>query len=310
MAPIKKIKGSALLTALFIMTLVAIVATSMSSHLQLDIYRTRLIIMHDKLYLATQALSFWAMEELSKKNKFSKLNKNGMVAIFPPNLKTIDPQIQLSGGIYDLQARFNLNNVIEKEYLSVFASLVSKVPGLNSNDSNNLVLSLKKWLLNFDLSLGKDADTSYYLTQKPPYFPSHQNLASASEFRLIKGVNAETYLSLEPYITALPEPTPININTASKRVLMALGNGLNESKVNELIQSRGEKGITDLKKIEELSKKLDLPMKEITIESQYFLATANAISDEFHLTVYTLLKRHIDKTGQISVSIIREGIFG
>jgi general secretion pathway protein K len=52
----KKDPGGALLTALFIMTLVAIVATAMSTRLQLDIYRTRLIVTYDKLYLASQAI--------------------------------------------------------------------------------------------------------------------------------------------------------------------------------------------------------------------------------------------------------------
>ena len=50
MRPLKKNKGGALLTALFIMTLVAIVATAMSTRLQLDIYRTDLIVSHNKLY--------------------------------------------------------------------------------------------------------------------------------------------------------------------------------------------------------------------------------------------------------------------
>lgn len=110
---LKKNRGSALLTALFIMTLVAIVATAMSTRLQLDIYRTRLIINHDKLYLASQAITFWALSELNNKNiKLTKLTEQGMVDEYPKNMDAIYPQVQLSGGIYDLQARFNLNNLI------------------------------------------------------------------------------------------------------------------------------------------------------------------------------------------------------
>ena len=61
MQPIKLMRGSALLTALFIMTLVAIVATAMSTKLQVDIYRTRLTLTHDKLYLASQGVAVWAL---------------------------------------------------------------------------------------------------------------------------------------------------------------------------------------------------------------------------------------------------------
>lgn len=69
-------KGGALLTALFIMTLVAIVATAMSIRLQTDIYRTRLVLTHDKLYLASQAVTFWALGELRDgKQKFTQVRE-------------------------------------------------------------------------------------------------------------------------------------------------------------------------------------------------------------------------------------------
>ena len=67
-------RGSALISALFIMTLVAIAATAMSTRLQLDIYRTRLTISSDKLFLASQAVTFWAMHTLSNESLQVRLN--------------------------------------------------------------------------------------------------------------------------------------------------------------------------------------------------------------------------------------------
>ncbi len=98
--------GSALLSALFIMTLVAIAATAMSTRLQLDIYRTSLMLNSDKLYLASQAVSNWAMDMLStKKNFYKALHDNGEVAIFPSSLQNIYPDVIIKGNLYDLQAR-------------------------------------------------------------------------------------------------------------------------------------------------------------------------------------------------------------
>ncbi|MCL9684615.1 type II secretion system minor pseudopilin GspK [Legionella maioricensis] len=310
MHPLKKSRGGALLTALFIMTLVAIVATAMSTRLQLDIYRTRLTVTHDKLYLASQAVLFWAMNELSDKTKqFTKLDKQGMVAQYPKNMELIVNHIKLSGGLYDLQARFNLNNLIEKKLLPVFINLISHTTHqLNNKEQLNLALGVQDWLTTYDLARGKDNYTSYYLSQKPPYYPSHQLMNSTSEFRLIKDVSSAVYQAIEPFVTVLPETTPININTASKKVLMSLGNGMTEVQVNELIMARGENGIKDLKDIAELAKKIDLPSEQITIESKYFLNVAVVTSDEFKLTVYTLLKRSKDKQGKVSVSVIRESI--
>jgi general secretion pathway protein K len=307
---LKKIQGgSALLTALFVMTLIAIVATAMSTRLQSDIYRTRLVLTHDKLYLASQILTFWAFDQLNNKAlHFTKANKQGMVAQYPKNREEVVGNIKLSGALYDLQARFNLNNLVDKKFMNVFINLLSHTAStLNNSGRINLALALKDWLTAYDLSRGKDNYTTYYAAQKPPYYPSHQFMASASEFRLIKEVDSTLFQAIEPYITALPETTPININTTSKKMLMSLGNGLSEAQVHEIIMAR-EEGIKDLKDISELIKKNNLPIDQITIKSKYFLSVAYASNDEFKLAIYTVLKREQDKQGKITVSIVRESI--
>ena len=306
----KKSKGGALLTALFIMTLVAIVATAMSTRLQLDIYRTRLLIIHDKLYLASQAVTFWALSELNnKKIKWPKPDKQGMVAKYPDNLSGLYDQVMLSGGIYDLQARFNLNNLADKKQTITFTNLIKQTYSkINNEDAMSLALATRDWLQEYDLSRGKDDYSAYYLSQNPAYYPSHQLMSSSSEFRLIKGVDASIYQAIEPFITVLPETTKININTASAQVIKSLGNGIGDAQVNELIQARGENGIPDMNDVAELIKKIDLPADQITIESQYYLSVAYANTDEFNIALYTLLKRSKNKPGKLSVSIIRERI--
>lgn len=181
---------------------------------------------------------------------------------------------------------------------------------LNNAERINLAQAVKNWMMTYDLSLGKDIYTSYYLAQKPPYYPGHQLMKSSSELRLIKDVSAPVFTALDPFITVLPEATTVNINTASKELLMSLGNGISDAQVNELIMARGENGISDLKDIGEVLKKLDIPNDQITIESQYFLSAAYAKSDEFNLVVYTLLKRSKDRKGKLSVTILRESING
>lgn len=121
---IKTIKGSALLTALFIMTLVAIVATAMSTKVQLDIYRTKLILTHDKIYLASQAVTFWALSELNNtKNKFAKADTQGIVSIFPHDMENIYSTVTLRGALYDLQAQYNVNNLEnKKDHVRIYKS--------------------------------------------------------------------------------------------------------------------------------------------------------------------------------------------
>lgn len=308
MSPInKRLQGAALLTALFIMTLVAIVATAMSTKVQVDIYRTRLIILHDRLYLASQAVTLWALGELNdNKNRFAKIDKQGMVGQYPQKMETIYPAVMIRGGLYDLQAKYNLNNLANKKAILGFVNFLdATVQQIPKNEKINLALALNDWLSPYDVLNSKDMNLSYYLSQNPAYQPSHQLMGSSSELRLVKEVSAQTYLAVEPFITALPEPTPLNMNTASKQALMSLSNALNEDKVEELISARGENGIKDLKKISELLKKMNIAEDQITLNSIYFLSVAHTNSDNFNFTVYTLLKRSRDKKGKISVNVLR-----
>ncbi|KTD54523.1 type II secretory pathway protein LspK [Legionella sainthelensi] len=303
-------KGSALLTALFIMTLVAIVATAMSTKIQLDIYRTKLILTHDKLYLATQAETFWAMGELNNpKNKFMKASAQGIVSQYPLNMEHIDKTVVLSGVLYDLQSRYNLNNLTNKKAMLGFVNLIgATIPQISEAEKTQLTLAVSDWLTSYDLARGKDNYLSYYTSQKPPYYPSHQLMSSQSELRLVKDVSAPIYLALEPFICALPEITPININTAPKQVLKSLSATIKDTQLNELLKQRKENGIKDLKKITELLQKLDIASDQITLESSYFLNVASATSDNINLTVYSLLKRNRDKNGKITVTLLRESL--
>lgn len=308
MLQIKTIKGSALLTALFIMTLVAIVATAMSTKVQLDIYRTKLILTHDRVYLASQVVTFWALSELNnKKNKFAKADAQGIVSVFPRNMDNIDSTVTLKGALYDLQAQYNINNLENRKSMLGFINLIGvALPQTPETERVKLTLAINDWLSSYDLARGKDNYLSYYMSQKPPYYPSHQLMSSKSELRLIKDVSAPLYLTLEPLITTLPESTPININTAPIKVLKSLSSSMKETQLNELIKARKENGIKDLGKVSEILKKLNIANDQITLDSTYFLSIASATSDNVNLTVYTMLKRSRDKNQKISVNVLRE----
>ncbi len=310
--PPPKSQGGALLTALFIMTLVAIVATAMTSRLQLDIYRTQLVINQDKLYLASQAVTFWALNELNNpKHDFNTTLPQGQVASYPASMQSLQKNIQIRGGLYDLQARFNVNNLVEKNKLLTFLHLIHQaIPKSNQNQSIQMALATLDWVSDYDPARGKDNYTAYYLAQNPAYYPSHQLMQSKSELRLVKEVSSKHYLALESFITTLPEVTPVNINTASKEVLMSLGNGISEQKINQLLEERASKPILKLNAVGELLKKIELPLDQITVQSTYFLSLASVSSEEQQLQVYTLFQRSFDKNKKLSVKIIRVSLNG
>ncbi|WP_133130586.1 type II secretion system minor pseudopilin GspK [Legionella yabuuchiae] len=304
--PICQSRGSALLTALFIMTLVAIAVTAMSTRLHLDIYRTRLTINSDKLYLASQGVTFWAMDLLSNPEFNNPLPET---TEFPKSNESLYPQINTKGRLIDLQARFNLNNLQDKRYEVTFNQLLEQVlKSINANERKTIVTGTEHWVMPYKPDRGADRLGGIYKTNKPPYLPSHQPMTSVSEFRLVNGVTANTYQVLLPYITALPEITAININTASKPVLMSLGNGLTESQVADLKMIINDSNSKDLAKLSMQIQKFNIPSEQITTESIYYLSEAVTKSEHLSLINYTLLKRSKDEKGNVTVTIELESL--
>lgn len=302
-------RGSALITALFIMTLVAIAATAMSTRLQLDIYRTGLTISHDKLYLASQAVAFWAMDTLTKPSlSFNyKSQKKGKLMDFPHPLQHKYPDVFVTGELYDLQARFNINNLQNTKYHPLFIRLMGHIQHkMEATQRQLFTNAIVQWISPYKAENGADDSLSFYLTRPHPYYTSHQPMQNISELRLVRGFNRKIYQSFLPYVTALPSVTPININTAPKFILMSLGNGLNETQLSELIEARGSNGIQNTNKLRQLLQKLGISGDQITTESEYYLSKSVASSHDLTLTTYTILQRHKDPKGKISIGIVSE----
>ena len=305
-----KNRGSALISALFIMTLIAIAATAMISRLQLDIYRTRISITSDKLNLASKAVTFWAFSQLAE-NKIIFFAKNdyGKIMNFPAKLAKIYPEVTLSGELYDLQALFNLNNLKDNKYPKQFIFLLEdSMPLSNIAQRRALLDNLVYWISPFQPGRGHDAYLKYYSSLSPPLIPSFQPMQSISELRLIRGFNKKIYDKLQPLVTVLPKTTPININTAPKLILGTLGNGLNELDLNKIYEARGKSGISNLNDLIILTKELNIPNDQVTIESNYYLSIANASNADLNLKVYTIINRSKDAKGNVTVGIISESI--
>lgn len=305
-----KNQGSALITALFIMTLVAIAATAMSSRMQLEIFRTRSAILSDEVFLARNVVSFWAMGVLSAKTKdFANKIGRGRILELPKEAQHLVPGLVIQGSLYDLQARFNLNNLLEKNYYFIFLKLLQKtLKDSTPETQKELAFALRHWISPYVPGRGQDELFAYYAQQKPPYYPTQQEMQSPSEVRLVKGLSAKIYLTMINFIATLPEITPINLNFAPKKLLLSLGNGLTENEVNEIIEARGERGFIKKEELSKLIDKLHISPETVTLESQYFMSIARIIGQDDELLDFVVFKRQLDKNGTVILSLISESL--
>ena len=307
---LKKQKGSALLSALLIMSLVAIVSIAMMNRLNRDIQSSLTIARSDRLQWAAQALQFWAMEGLKNpQSKLIKRDNQAKVLTSPKSLDHIAVPVQLKGELYDLQAKFNINNLYNKDYQSIFMALLKKLNlGGNPYQRQQMMEAILYWLQAKADTSNQEAWTQRYARLNPPYGPSHLPLSHPSELRLVIGLSAQSYQRLEPYVTALSQSTTININTASLKLIGALAPGITNKDLQQINQRRHEKPYQDLNELKKFLSRYHIPAAVLSTESQYFMLLSSAKESDLSIQTYTHLMRTKSKQGQWHVAIISQSI--
>jgi general secretion pathway protein K len=272
-------KGAALITALFIMAIVVIIATGLIVRLHIDIERTDLFLTKDKFYLAAQGAKYWAIGLLNEKSK-----------VFPQQFGPIYyGNMIVSGELIDAQSLFNLNNMQASARKGNFILLLKAVlPSIENEKAEQLANSLIYWFSTMELD--QNIEDSYL---KSGYRISHLPMSSSSELRLVQGFSQEIYNALAPFVIVLPKQTRVNISSAPIPVLMSLGNGLSKDQAEQIIHAREDAQDKSFEKnyMDEIINKFNITDREITMTSNYFLLRAKVVNNKQEFTLYCLLQR-------------------
>ncbi len=137
------------------------------------------------------------------------------------------------------------------------------------------------------------AEDDYYTEQQPAYRTGNRPLVSVRELLLIKGITRETYRTLAPFVVCLPQASKVNVNTASKEVLMSLAPGLDSNAVNTLIRARETQPFTGIDAFVKhpLLQFRQIPTDNLTVASEYFELQSIARSDRLDYRMTSLLAR-------------------
>jgi general secretion pathway protein K len=117
------------------------------------------------------------------------------------------PGVMLEASLEDMQGRLNLNNLISKDgtpdpvYVTAFTKLL-EILGLETKWAPMLV----DWIDADIVPQNTDgAEDSVYMGQTPPYRTANRYITSTSELLALPGFGRDRYLTLAPYIAALPK---------------------------------------------------------------------------------------------------------
>jgi general secretion pathway protein K len=148
-------------------------------------------------------------------------------------------QAQVAGALADEQAKFNVNNLARDGGAAphdfvAFQRLLTAL-GLPAE----LAEAVLDWLdADGEAMQPNGAEDPYYLALDPPYRTAGRRVADLAELVRVRGFDADILARLAPFVTALPEETPVNVNTAPVEVLQALMPGLGREEMARVIAQR------------------------------------------------------------------------
>lgn len=307
-------EGVALITAVLIVALVTAVAVAMAARQQVDIRRSANILSNDQAYLFALGAEDYARNVLEW--DITKATPNNVDHLGEDWTRVVTVPVEgamLKGSVQDLQGRFNLNALVDGNgqpnaaMVARFKKLLDLL-GLTAEIADAVV----DWIDTASNTQGfGGAEDDFYMLQEPPYRSANARMVSASELRLIRGVDDEAYQTLIPFVTALPESdTKINVNTAPAEVLASLANSMTLQDGKDLVEARegGEFATIAEFSGHSLLSNHQIDPNLVDVQSNYFRVDAVAEFDSSVARLHSLLERNND-SGAVQVVMRSRGAY-
>ncbi len=282
-------KGTILIITLWSLFLLATFAVSLGNGVRQKIVLVGRLDERGKLHLIAEAGIKKAIVELRKESKGayhssedSRWNDNpgafkgiqlgdGTLDIFYDYIDDETGILEIRYGLIDEERKININ----KAGQTVLECLLRIVLDFDEIEAQELAASIIDWRDNdseLSIPLGS-AEDRYYANLQYPYEAKDAEFEVLEELLLVKGMNRDIFEKIKGYITIYGNGK-INVNTASKNVLLSLG--LNEDIVEGIISFRNDKFFDNTSSIvPQFSQFSHLSASEIaqlsTITNQYLI---------------------------------------
>lgn len=288
----KRQQGAVIVVALFFVALVVTLSYLMMSRLERDTRRTSLLLRTTEAELYAQGSIDWAIEQLRVNLKRQK-NPNLIVDEVPIQ-SPVDKMngYTISSKITDMQARLNLNGLTTPEAQADLKRLIKVLdPKFDEQKTNEVIAALADWMRS---GQQQNEYNKYYMSLPPPYRAAHRLMTSVSELHLVKGMTPALFDLLQPYITALPAATKINVQTAAAPVIATLSPGMTLETGLAVEKVRQQTKLTSTQiflNLDAVKNHTPPPESKITVVSEYFLVETTVTIEKQQVVLYTLLWR-------------------
>ena len=248
-------RGIALLTILVMVALATILAATIAKRQTNTAENTGYLMRQDQsLLYAKSAEAFFSellIQDSDNGSSIDHLQENWAKPM--PAFPVEDGFI--SGRLLDESGKFNLNNLLKADG-SVddsarrwFEKLLQRV-GLPAELSQAVI----DWQDADDETTGAmGAESNYYQGLDPSYLASNTRFHQVEELKLVRGFEGKNYDLIALYVTALPEATKINMNTAAPLLLASIDPKLDVKTLEQELKAK-QAELTYFNSVEDLWK--------------------------------------------------------
>ncbi len=288
-------RGLAAVTAILIVAVAASAATLMLAQQSAMIDQTMLVASRAQADQYARAGLDWArgvlLEDTRTAGAVDSLGERWAqpIAALPVERALV------AGAIADEQSKFNLNNLVNDNGtksaadMQILARLLA-VRGL----APELAEAVLDWIdPDSDLAGAHGAEDAYYLSLAKPYRAANRSMVQVEELYRVRGFDRATVAKLKPYVTALPDRTKVNVNTAPQVVLEALLPEVPPQKIAAFVAARLDKPLADAQKLAAWAK--ESPSGQVSdaldVKSSFFSVRIQVAQDDVELASDALLQR-------------------
>lgn len=220
----------------------------------------------------------WALVlEESRLSTFLAADKNNTAVSLEETLDAF-----LSGYVIDAQSRMNVNNLVRDGAIS-------------ESDKAQFKKLFRQLNINpVELDLLCDNLLASAVT-RPEFAVFNEVSLRPQRVRQLNwlGVKASTISKLQPYISLLPNPTPVNLNTASPEVLYAVIPNIDMSTARQIVKIRETQPFQDLRQATDLLKLGNniLDSKIHSVGTNYFYVIGRMRIEETTIEEVSLISR-------------------
>jgi general secretion pathway protein K len=268
-------QGVAVVVAILVVALAATTATSMLWSTSLWLRQVENLGARAQADAVARAAAHWAAAVLAEDDRAVDHLGEAWARRMPP---LPAEGTELSGTIADEQAKLNVNNLVRGGAASpadvvAFQRLLASL-GLPSALTDAIV----DWIDPDDeVTQPRGAEDLYYLALPTPHRAANRRIADLGELASVRGIDAGALARLAPYITALPEDTKVNVNTAPMAVLQALIPTLTPDAAKRVVETRSR---SPYRSVDDFLRALSPPPAAsldalIDVKSRFFSAEAS-----------------------------------